>query len=128
MDREFHGAYDIWGGDIDPRAVAIARENARKAEVEDIVRFETADAADLRRDSEYGQLVTNPPYGERLLDAEAARAVCRAFGQMCRGLPPKWRVLALSSDESFEKAFGRRADKRRKLYNGRLKCELYQYL
>ena len=125
MDREFHGEYDIWGGDIDPRAVAIARENARKAEVEDIVRFEVADMAALRRSSEYGQLVTNPPYGERLLDEKEARALYRGFGEMCRHLPPGWRVLALTSDESFEKAFGRRADKRRKLYNGRLKCELY---
>ena len=125
MDKEFHGKYDIWGGDIDPKAVAIARENARKAGVEDQVRFETADMGALRVTGEFGQIVTNPPYGERLLDDEGARLLYRAFGEMYRKVPPRWRVLVLSSAEDFEKAFGRKADKKRKLYNGRLKCDLY---
>ena len=125
MDKEFHGHYDIWGGDIDPKAVAIARENARKAGVEDLVRFDTADMGALRVTGEFGQIVTNPPYGERLLDDEGARALYRSFGEMYRKVPPRWRVLVLSSAEDFEKAFGRKADKKRKLYNGRLKCDLY---
>ena len=58
MDKEFHGRYDIWGGDVDPRAVAIARDNARKAGVEDVVRFEVADMRNFRRDDTYGQLAT----------------------------------------------------------------------
>ena len=125
MDKEFHGKYDIWGGDIDPKAVAIAQENARKAGVEDQVRFETADMGALRVSGEFGQIVTNPPYGERLLDDEGARLLYRSFGEMYRKVPPRWRVLVLSSAEDFEKAFGRKADKKRKLYNGRLKCDLY---
>ena len=125
MDKEFHGHYDIWGGDIDPKAVAIARENARKAGVEDLVRFDTADMGALRVTGEFGQIVTNPPYGERLLDDKGARALYRSFGEMYRKVPPRWRVLVLSSAEDFEKAFGRKADKKRKLYNGRLKCDLY---
>ena len=127
MDREFHGSYDIWGGDIDPKAVAIARENARKAGVEDMVRFEVADMAAFRRTSEYGQLVTNPPYGERLLDQQAAEQLYRGFGRVYRDLPPKWRVLVLTSCGDFEKCFGRKADKKRKLYNGMLKCDLYMF-
>ena len=75
QDREFHGQYDIWGGDIDPRAVDIARDNARKAGVDDCVRFQVADAAQFHRDSTYGQLVTNPPYGERLLERQEAEAL-----------------------------------------------------
>ena len=67
MDGEYDGAYDIWGGDIDPKAVAIARANAEKADVEDVVRFEVADAAAFRRDAPYGRGVTKPPYGERIL-------------------------------------------------------------
>ena len=67
MDKEFHGSYDIWGGDIDPHAVEIARANAVKAEVEDVVRFDVANAMDFRAEGQYGRLVTNPPYGERLL-------------------------------------------------------------
>ena len=125
MDREFHGDYDIWGGDIDPRAVAIARDNARKAGVEDIVRFEQADAAAFRCAGEYGQVVTNPPYGERLLEKEEAEKLYRAFGKAYRDIPEKWRVLVLTSHPAFEKFFGRKADKKRKLYNGMLRCDLY---
>ena len=125
MDQEFDGQYDIWGGDISPRAVEIARENARKAGVEDIVRFDQADAASLRVSGEYGQIVANPPYGQRLLEREEAEALYRAFGEVYRTVPPKWRVLILSSHPAFEKHFGRRADKKRKLYNGMIKCELH---
>ena len=127
MDGEFDGPYDIWGGDIDPRAVSIARENARKAGVEDLVRFETADAAELRCQGEYGQLVTNPPYGERLLEKEEAESLYRMFGEVYRRIPPKWRVLVLTSHPEFERFFGRRAVKNRKLYNGMIKCGLYQF-
>ena len=127
MDGEYHGSYDIWGGDIDPRAVDIARSNAAKAEVEDTVRFDVADAARFRRDAPYGRIVTNPPYGERLLEKQAAEALYRSFGGVVRALPPGWRVSVLSSHTEFERAFGRPADRKRKLYNGMLKCDLFQY-
>ena len=127
MDREFHGSYDIWGGDIDPAAVEIARSNAVKADVEDIVRFEVADATRFHRSNSYGRIVTNPPYGERILEKQEAEALYRAFGQAVRGLPQGWRVSVLSSHTEFERTFGRTADKRRKLYNGMLKCDLFQY-
>lgn len=127
MDKEFSGSYDIWGGDIDPKAVRIAKENAVKAGVEDIVRFEAADMRHLRCQGEYGQIVTNPPYGERLLEKQEAEALYRAFGQVYRQVPPKWRVLVITSHPEFEKFFGRRADKKRKLYNGMIKCDLYQF-
>ena len=124
-DREFHGTYDIWGGDVDPRAVAIAQDNARKAGVEDCVRFQRADAAAFRCAGTYGQVVTNPPYGERLLEKEEAEKLYRAFGKAYRDIPEKWRVLVLTSHPAFEKFFGRKAEKRRKLYNGMLQCQLY---
>lgn len=127
QDREFHGQYDIWGGDIDPRAVDIARDNARKAGVDDCVRFEVADAAKFHRDSEYGQLVTNPPYGERLMEKKEAEALYRAFGRAVADIPASWRILVLSSHTEFERAFGRPADKKRKLYNGMLKCDVFMY-
>lgn len=73
MDKEFHGRYDIWGGDVDPRAVAIARDNARKAGVEDVVRFEVADMRNFRRDDTYGQLVTNPPLRRAAAGAAGGR-------------------------------------------------------
>ena len=127
MDKEFHGQYDIWGGDIDPAAVELAQHNARLAGVEDCIRFETADAGKFHRDSEYGQLVTNPPYGERLLEKKEAEALYRAFGAALQDLPPKWRVLVLSSHTEFERCFGRAADKKRKLYNGMIKCDVFMY-
>ena len=127
MDKEFDGPYDIWGGDIDPKAVRIARANAEKAGVEDLVRFQQADMKNLRCVGQYGQIVTNPPYGERLLEKEEAEALYRAFGQVYRQVPPQWRVLVLTSHPEFERFFGRKADKKRKLYNGMLKCDLYQF-
>ena len=127
QDKEFHGAYDIWGGDIDPAAVELARHNASLAGVEDSVRFEVADAGKFHRSSEYGQLVTNPPYGERLLEKKEAEALYRAFGEAYRTLPPKWRVVVLSSHTEFERCFGRKADKKRKLYNGMLKCDAFVF-
>ena len=127
IDKEFHGKYEIWGGDIDPRAVALAKENARKAGVGESIRFETADAAKFRRDEPYGRVVTNPPYGERLLEKSEAAALYRAFGQAARQLPEGWRISVLSSHTEFERAFGAEADRRRKLYNGKIKCDLFQY-
>ena len=127
MDKEYHGSYDIWGGDIDPKAVAIARDNAVKADVEDCVRFEVADAAKFRRSQPYGRIVTNPPYGERLLEKRETEEVYRAFGRAVRELPPGWQAGVLSSHTEFERTFGKTADKKRKLYNGMLKCDLFLY-
>ena len=127
MDKEFHGQYDIWGGDIDPACVELSRHNAELAGVEDCVRFEVADAGQFRRDSDYGQLVTNPPYGERLLEKREAEALYRAFGKAARTLPEGWRLVVLSSHTEFERAFGRSAEKKRKLYNGMLKCDAFFY-
>ena len=127
-DKEFHGTYDIWGGDIDPRAVDIARDNARKAGVDDCVRFEAADAGKFHRDSPYGQLVTNPPYGERLMERQEAEELYRTFGKAWRTLPAGWRTLVLSSHTEFERCFGRPADRKRKLYNGMIKCDVFMYV
>lgn len=127
QEGEFHGSYDIWGGDIDPAAVELSRHNARLAGVEDTVRFEAADAARFRRDAPRGRVVTNPPYGERLLEKREAEELYRRFGRAARALPPGWEVDVLSSHTEFERAFGRPADKKRKLYNGMIKCDLFMY-
>ncbi len=112
---------------MDPRAIAIARGNAEKAEVDGLVRFEVADAAAFARTERYGRVVTNPPYGERIMERGQAEALYRSFGQAAAHLPPGWQVSVLSSHTEFERAFGKPADKKRKLYNGMIKCELYQY-
>lgn len=127
MDLEFDGDYDIWGGDIDPAAVRIAQDNAVKADVEDLVRFEVADARSFSRQEPYGRIVTNPPYGERLMEKQEAEELYRDFGRAAEGLPSGWRMNLLSSHTEFERTFGRKADKKRKLYNGMIKCDLFQY-
>ena len=127
MDQEFRGSYDIWGGDIDPAAVELSRHNAELAGVEDTVRFDVADAAKFHRDEPRGRVVANPPYGERLLEKPEAEDLYRAFGRATRALPPGWEVDVLSSHTEFERAFGRPASKKRKLYNGMIKCDLFMY-
>ncbi|MBR1457437.1 MAG: class I SAM-dependent RNA methyltransferase [Oscillospiraceae bacterium] len=124
--REFHGDYSILGSDIDPKAVSIARENARRAGVDDVVRFEVADATAFSRSTERGVIVTNPPYGERILEKQDAEALYRGFGRALAACP-NWQVYLLSSHTEFERCFGRQADKKRKLYNGMIKCDLFMY-
>ena len=127
MDGEFHGTYEIWGGDLDPQAVELARHNAALAEVDDTVRFETADARTFHWGGLSGRVVTNPPYGERIMERREAEALYQAFGGAWAKFPPGWQLFLLSSHTEFERTFGRRADKKRKLYNGMLRCDLFMY-
>ena len=127
IDKEYHGDYDIEGTDIDPKAIEIARSNAVKADVEELVRFRVADAMDFRAEGDRGRIVTNPPYGERLMEKRQAEELYRGFGKVYAGLPEGWSLYLLSSHTEFERTFGRTADKKRKLYNGMLKCDLFMY-
>ena len=128
MDQEYHGDYEIWGGDLDPAAVELARHNAALAEVDDLISFEVADARTFHFGGLRGRVVTNPPYGERLLEQREAEELYRAFGRAWAKFPDGWQLFLLSSHPDFERAFGRRAGKKRKLYNGMLKCDLFMYL
>ena len=125
--KEFNGEYNIVGSDIDPAALEIARENAQRAGVADIVRFEKADATLFDRKTERGVIVTNPPYGERIMEKQQAEELYRAFGQ-AYAKSENWQLYLLSSHTEFERTFGRQADKKRKLYNGMIKCDLFMYL
>ena len=124
--REFHGEYHIFASDIAPRAVAMARDNARRAGVDDCITFAVADAREFDRTTDRGVIVTNPPYGERLMEKREAEALYTAFGA-AYAKTEHWRLYLLSSHTEFERAFGRPADKKRKLYNGTLRCDLFQY-
>ena len=125
-DREFNGDYRIIGADIDENALDIARENARRAGVDDVVRFEKADATKFDRCTERGIIVTNPPYGERIMEKQEAEALYRGFGEAWRKTE-NWKLYLLSSHTEFERTFGKTADKKRKLYNGMIKCDLFMY-
>ncbi len=135
--------YPLFGSDIDPQMVALSCANAARAGVADTVRFYQADA--IAGDREGGLhprrlqteteatdrlVVCNPPYGERLRDPEAARAIQAGIGVICLpggNLRTDLRLTVLSPDEAFERTVGSRADKRRKLYNGMIKCTMYHY-
>lgn len=112
--------------DIDETAVALTLENAKKAGVGEFVSAVQSDISDFAPKTERGIVVTNPPYGERLLDIDEAR---RIYGVMGKVFEKKhgYRYSVISPDEKFEQLFGRSADKKRKLYNGMLKCDLYMY-
>ena len=127
MDNEFDGEYEIWGGDIDPAAVELARHNAELAEVDDTVKFEVADAIRFHWGGLRGRVVTNPPYGERLMEKQEAEELYRAFGKAWDKFPDGWQLYLLSSHTEFERTFGKQADKKRKLYNGMIKCDLFMY-
>jgi len=124
--KEFHGEYHIVGSDIDAHSVKLAQENAARAGVGDIVRFEVADATKFARTTERGVIVTNPPYGERIGEKDEAEALYRAFGAAWRK-SENWKLYLLSSHTEFERCFGMEADRKRKLYNGMIKCDLFMY-
>lgn len=124
--REYRGDYRIFASDIDPKTLQIAQENAKKAGVDHLITFAEADARRLTLPQEKGILITNPPYGDRLLDAAEADRLYRAIGSAWRK-EADWRFYILSSSLDFEKSFGRKAAKRRKLYNGMIACQLYMY-
>ena len=125
--KEFNGIYNIVGSDIDPKALVIARENAERAGVADIVRFELADASKFDRKTERGVIVTNPPYGERIMEKQEAEGLYRQFGAAYAN-SENWKLYLLSSHTEFERTFGRQADKKRKIYNGMIKCDIFMYL
>ncbi len=114
------------GYDLDSAAVSLTLANAKKAGVIAKIRAAARDIQDFRLEGERGYVITNPPYGERLLDVRQAQALYRTMGQVFRR-QPKWSYSIISPDESFEQCFGRRADRRRKLYNGMIRCQLYLY-
>lgn len=116
--------FDIVGSDIDPACVQLSMENARKAGVANTVFFEQTDAT-KRNYTQSGVLIANPPYGERLLDLKEAEALYQKLGIAIGTSQMKQYIL--SSDPLFERCFGKKADKRRKLYNGMIKCELHMY-
>ena len=119
----------IFGSDIDPAMITLAKENAAKAGVVNAVEFKTADAKKFISPIENarGTIITNPPYGERLGDLTEARNLCKALGNNFKESIPSWQMYIITSDELFERYFGRRADKKRVLYNGMIKCNLYQF-
>lgn len=119
-------AFEAFGYDIDGAAVSLTMENARKAGVVSRVHAEKRAIADFQALGEYGTVICNPPYGERLLDIQQAEELYKIMGNVFEQ-KHGWNYSIISPDETFEDCFGRNADRRRKLYNGMIKCQLYMY-
>ena len=117
----------IQGFDHDPAAIRLSEKSAAEAGVGGDIQFRQQEISELKSLREYGVIVCNPPYGERMGSPEEVEAVYRELGRVCDSLPT-WSFYVITSNTWFEKHFGRRAPRRRKLYNGRLECQFYQYL
>ena len=125
-DREFHGNYRILGSDNDPKCVSLAMANARKAGLGDLIDFRDGDATKLSLPCDEGILICNPPYGQRMMEQQSAQRLYAALGRHLK-FADGWKKYVITSEPEFEHYFGKRADKKRKLYNGMLKCDVFQY-
>lgn len=118
--------FEAYGFDIDDNALELTRENAQKAGVSKYIKVQKGDVKDFKAPKERSIIVTNPPYGERLLDVREAEKLYRIMGENFE-VGDGRKVFVISPHDEFEKHFGRTADKRRKLYNGMIKCQCYMY-
>lgn len=117
---------NIIGCDIDKKAIEIAKENAYSIELEKDIRFINKDFRDFDFRDNYGIIICNPPYGERIGEREEVKAIYRDMGRIFGHLDT-YSIYVLTSNEDFEMLYGKKADKKRKLYNGRIKVDYYQY-
>ena len=126
MDKEFRGEYRILGSDNDPKCVSLATANARKAGVGKLITFKDGDATKLSLPTDSGIIVCNPPYGERMMEQKSAQRLYQAFGRHLK-FADGWKKYIITSEPDFEHYFGKRCDKKRKLYNGMIQCNYYMY-
>ena len=125
-DKEFKGPYRILGSDSDPACVSLSFANAKKAGVSDCVTFKDGDATKMSLPAEEGILVCNPPYGERMMEQQSAQRLYSALGRHLK-YANNWKKFVITSEPEFEHYFGKRADKKRKFYNGKIKCDYYMF-
>ena len=126
FDVERETDFEAFASDIDPAAVALTEKNVKLAGVADKVKVFRQDARKISADGRRGTIVCNPPYGERLGTMREVEQLYKEIGVQFRSLSP-WQVYVITSHPMFEKFYGKRADKVRKLYNGMIPCYLYQY-
>ena len=125
-DKEFRGNYRILGSDNDPKCVSLSMANAKKAGVADCITFQDGDATKMSLPADSGIIVCNPPYGQRMLEQQSAQRLYAAMGRHWK-FADNWKKFIITSEPEFEHYFGLRADKKRKLYNGMIKCDYYMF-
>ncbi len=118
---------DISGGDIDSEAIKLCNKHIRQAGFDGVINVVQADLRKREAQAERGVYICNPPYGERLGDRKSCEVLYRELGSLMKR-SPGWAMCAITADPAFERSFGRRADKKRRLYNGRLECDYYIFL
>ena len=126
VDMSVKDVMDIQGYDLDPKVVKIARENAKRAGVADLIHFQERALKDTRHPKKYGFIISNPPYGERLEDKDSLPPLYRQIGKVYAGLD-SWSMFLITSYADAEKYIGKKADKNRKIYNGMIKTYFYQF-
>ncbi|MDD5867157.1 MAG: class I SAM-dependent RNA methyltransferase [Lachnospiraceae bacterium] len=117
---------DIQGYDIDGDVVKIARQNAKRAGVDQLIHFQERPLSELHHPKKYGFIITNPPYGERLEEKEALPPLYRQIGEVYKRLDD-WSMFLITSYEDAEKYIGKKAAKNRKIYNGMIRTYFYQF-
>ena len=119
--------FEVWASDIDEDILDVTYENALRAGVEDNLNIFCADATKIVKPADRrGSIVCNPPYGERMGDVFEVEALYRDLGRNFKNFEP-WHIYVITSCDYFERLYGRRADKTKKLYNGMLPCSFYQF-
>ncbi|WP_035186311.1 THUMP domain-containing class I SAM-dependent RNA methyltransferase [Alteribacter aurantiacus] len=117
----------IFGTDIDHKMIDLATNNAMEAGFPDQIKFKQMQAKDLRSKQEYGVILGNPPYGERMNELKEVEKLYKDIGEVYREYLPTWSVYMITSHEKFELFYGKKATKKRKLYNGNIKTDFYQF-
>ena len=125
-DKEFNGKYQILGSDNDPKCISLSIANARKAGVADCISFRDGDATKMDLPAQQGVIICNPPYGQRMMEQQSAQRLYAAMGRHWK-FAGDWKKYIITSEPEFEHYFGQRATKKRKLYNGMIKCDYYMY-
>lgn len=118
---------DIQGYDLDEDMVNIARQNAKLAGVDKLIHFQKRDVAALSHPKKYGFIITNPPYGERIMEKDELAGLYTTIGERFKALD-SWSLYMITAYDQAEKYIGRKADKNRKIYNGMMKTYYYQFM
>lgn len=118
---------DIFACDISADAIKMARENAKMAGVDKYIHFEVMDMKKFYTQKEYGVIISNPPYGDRMSEKDKVRKLYKEFAEMFSHLK-NWSCYIITDDKEFEKTMGRKADKKRKLYNAKIECTYYSFM